>query len=688
MLKTRLTLLLFAFLLSSSLFAQKSSVVANYDNILHNVAKMIEVVHYHQPVYDDAFSRKLFRSYFETLDPNRMIFLQEDLRSFQRFETLLDDELRGGKVSFFKAVDTVYSRRIRETRELVNSLLAGPLVVSGTNEVYEERDSANFPASAKEKVDEWRKYITYQVLNHYDDITSSDSASNIKVTDTAAERRARETVARIQSRWFDRLQQQAVEEENFSKYLNAMFHLMDPHSAYYLPVDKREFQEDLSGIYYGIGALLQDVDGKVRIGELMIGGPAWRSGQVEKGDVITAVAQEGEKAVNVEGYGIPEVVKLTRGKKNSRLTITFRKADGSLKQVTMLRDALQLEDTFVRSAVIEDSVRLGYVYVPKFYTNFGDQNGRSCAQDLAVELEKLKKEDVKGIIIDIRDNGGGSLEEVIKMVGLFIQEGPVVQVKSRDKDPEVASISNPTVAYAGPLVVLVNELSASASEIFAAAIQDYKRGVIIGSPSTFGKGTVQRGYRVPGANWRQSETDLGSVHLTLQKYYRVNGDATQLKGIVPDITLPGLYQFYKMQEKNFPNALPWDEINSASYKQANDTGFLGKLRERSQHRQHSNASFRILQERLKELSDRDGRYSLNPEKFREERRQFKEAVAGIRASNVSTAEISVQNTDADAEVLKAREQFRKDSNSSWLSRLRRDLYLGEAVSVIRDLISI
>ncbi len=477
--------------------------------------------------------------------------------------------MKGKVVHFYKVVNTSFRQRLKESEAMVEELLKQPFKFN-TQEVYNTHtDKLDYCKSLDDLKNRWRNYLKFQVLGQYEDlldIHARDTAN--KLTDAQMEEKARQTILRIEKRNIANLQKLTTDEEAFNTYVNSITNLYDPHSNYFLPVDRREFQENLSGVYYGIGALLADMQGKIGIGELMIGGPAWKSGQVEKGDVIVKVAQQGGKPVEVAGFVMSEVIKLTRGQQGTAVTITFRKSDGSLKDVTLKREALQLDDTFVKSAIIEDSVKLGYISFPKFYTDFGDANGRSCAADMARELARLQQENVKGIIIDIRDNIGGSLGEVINMIGLFIKEGPVVQVKGPAGEPYVSRVKGKAVLYDGPLVVLVNEMSASAAEIFAAAIQDYHRGVIVGANSTYGKGSVQRPFgigdnRVAAAN--AVNTDLGTLHVTLQKYYRITGAATQLKGIEPDIKLPGIYEPYKMQEKNNPTALAWDTIQAVPF---------------------------------------------------------------------------------------------------------------------------
>ncbi|HEY8388050.1 MAG TPA: carboxy terminal-processing peptidase, partial [Parasegetibacter sp.] len=438
--------------------------------------------------------------------------------------------------------------------------------------------------------------------------------------------------------------------------------------------------------YYGIGAVLQSRDGQVVISELVVGGPAWRSQQVEKGDVIVKVGQDDGELVNVEGMPMEDLIKLTRGAKGSSVTIAFRKADGSIQNVRMVRTALQLDDTFVKSAIIEDDgKKFGFIHLPKFYTNFGDENGRSCADDIEKELKKLMREKVDGIILDIRSNGGGSLGEVINMVGLFVDRGPVVQVKGRGNDKQVGQVTKRKV-YDGPLAILVNELSASASEIFAGAMQDYKRGIIIGSPSTYGKGTVQRTFPMPGRNWAEQESDLGTIHITVQKYYRITGNSTQLKGVEPDIKLPGFYEHMEVREKHLETAMPWDEISSAGFSVSKVNAERIKLAvQKSLERQEKDTILQRLKYHLNWISGRNNLYSLDRNKFRDERNLLKEHTQKSREYSVLNYKLNIRNTQEDEIRISAAEEFRQENNKSWLRNLEKDRYLGEALHVVKDM---
>lgn len=679
--------LLSVFQLSPS-FAQKSKVTENVDLVFHNTAEMLQQIHYAPRKLDDKFSTQVFTAYLDQLDPGKRFFLREDLQQFKKYQLQLDDEMKGKVVHFYKVVNTAFRQRLKDSEAMVDELLKQPFKFN-TQEVYNTKtDKLDYCKSTDDLKNRWHNYLKFQVLGQYEDlldIHARDTAN--KLSDAQMEEKARQTILRIEKRNIANLQKLTTDEEAFNTYVNSITNLYDPHSNYFLPVDRREFQESLSGVYYGIGALLQDMQGKIGIGELMIGGPAWKSGQVEKGDVIVKVAQQGGKPVEVAGFVMSEVIKLTRGQQGTSVTITFRKNDGSLKDITLKREALQLDDTFVKSAIIEDSVKLGYISFPKFYTDFGDANGRSCAADMARELARLQQENVKGIIIDIRDNIGGSLGEVINMIGLFIKEGPVVQVKGPAGEPYVSRVKGRTVLYDGPLVVLVNEMSASAAEIFAAAIQDYHRGIIVGSSSTYGKGSVQRPFGIGDnrvAAMNAANTDLGTLHVTLQKYYRITGAATQLKGIEADVKLPGIYEPYKMQEKNNPTALPWDTIQAVPFALLDEQGAIPKVVALSADRMRQDTTLMALSKNLHWMQNRSGIYALQLDKYRTAEKELQTKVGAIRKQLVSAKPMGVKNTTDMEEALKTKEQFKNDSNKAWINSLKRDLFLSEAVYVMYD----
>lgn len=673
-------------------FSQKSKVKDNIDLVFHNTADMLQQIHYAPKQLDDKFSSQIFSSYLQQLDPGKRFFKKEDIDNFKKYESQLDDELKGKNVQFYKLVNTIFQQRLKEADVLAEELLKHPFQFNQPEKYDGNTDKLPWAASADELKNRWKNYLKFQVLVQYEDLLElQEKDSSAKKNDAMLEEKSRQAVGRIEKRYIENLSKLTTEEEAFNTYINSIINLYDPHSNYFLPVDRREFQENMSGVYYGIGAVLQEQQGKVSIGELMLGGPAIKSGLVEKGDIILKIAQAGEAAVEATGMGMSDVIKMIRGSKDTYVTITFRKTDGTVKDIKLKREPIQLEETFVKSAVIDEAgEKIGYISFPRFYTDFGDPNGRSCAKDMAKELERLKKENVNGIIVDIRNNGGGSLGEVINMVGLFIKEGPVVQVKSPSGKPYVANVRGNEQLYDGPLVVLVNEMSASASEIFAAAIQDYHRGIIIGSSSTYGKGSVQRSFGISDTRslTARPTTDLGTLNITLQKYYRITGEATQLKGITPDISLPGIYEPYKVQESSNPSALAWDKIEAVPFTPVNQQSLFSKLVGIASTRIKSDTTLNSLKKNLDWLGNRNEQYSLQLAGYREEQLKLQQKVELIRKELVTESPMTVRNnTDMESD-LQQREQFRVESNKAWLNSLKKDLYLSKAVNVVKDYISL
>ena len=366
--------------------------------------------------------------------------------------------------------------------------------------------------------------------------------------------------------------------------------------------------------------------------------------------------------------------------------------DGSVKVITIIRDEIKLDDTFAKSAIINGDNKIGYIYLPEFYVDFADPNGSKCSEDVAREIEKLKAENVDGIIMDLRGNGGGSLPEVVKMVGLFIEEGPVVVVKGREDKPYQWKDKDKTVLYSGPLTVLVDEFSASASEIFAAAIQDYKRGIVLGSTSTFGKGTVQRNIPLNPESENlifsnKNTEDLGSVKLTLQKFYRVNGGATQLKGVVPDIVIPDRMEYLKFREKDNTEALPWDEIGKSDYKTWTSTVSNDVVINFSHSQIDKNPTFNKIKESVNWLEQYSNKeYSLQLNKYREDQKQFKAKIKQLDELYKINKEMTVKNIAVDTVVINSAKE-KIDKNKQWLKRVSNDIYIDETVRVMNNMIS-
>jgi carboxyl-terminal processing protease len=456
------------------------------------------------------------------------------------------------------------------------------------------------------------------------------------------------------------------------------------------PLDKRYFDETLSGSFDGIGAQLGYDEGNIKIVSVLPGGPAQKSQQIDVGDVVVRVAQGSDTPVELAGFDVTDAVKLIRGKKGTEVRLTLRKKDGTLKTVPLIRDKIIQDETYVRSAVInQGSSKIGYILLPEFYANFNDPTDpHRSAVDVEEEVKKLKAAKVDGIVIDLRMNGGGSLNDVVQIAGLFIDRGPVVQVKSRGRQPEVLRDNDGGVLWDGPLAVMVNELSASASEIFAAAMQDYGRAVIIGSTSTYGKGSVQRSIGLDPDNFLSSNSDLGSLKLTLQKFYRISGGSTQLKGVIPDIVIPDYYEYLKIREKDNPNALPYDEINKANYAMWQPGFNLQTVENLASARVANDSVFRLIKMETDILAKQDDKeYPLEINQFKKEQKISRDAVKKIESLIKLDKAMQVSFLPQDQSRYISADKDKTERYKQWLSNVSKDLYVDQAVKVINDMVT-
>ena len=525
--------------------------------------------------------------------------------------------------------------------------------------------------------------INYQSKKKTDEHVASMSSEEL-------EKNARTKVEKAYNRIFERFSYRFKDDDRFHWLVNDISETMDPHTNYYPPVEKRSFDEQMSGEFFGIGASLQEDDGNIKIATIVTGSPAFKSGQLSIGDYILKVAQGDEEPQDLTGYAVEDAVKIIRGKKGTQVKLTIKKSDGTTKVVSLVREKINLEDAYAKSVIIngENSEKIGYIYLPEFYANFQDPNGARCAVDIAKEILKLKEEKISGIILDLRTNGGGSLMDVVQMVGFFIDEGPVVQVKSRDEAPSILRDRDKGTLWDGPLVVMVNEFSASASEIFAAAIQDYKRGIVVGSSSTFGKGTVQRNIELDRTAWlKGTEAEFGSLKLTIQKFYRITGASTQLKGVAPDIVLPDQYEYLKIREKHETSALPWDEINSAVFKNWEAPYNTQSIIESSQKRISDNSSFGKMQVEIAKLEKYydEKRYALRMDKFKLNKSSLSETVKQIDTLMKLQDPLNVVNLKSDLETIGS-DSTKIERNNNFIKIRKKDAHLGETVQIMNDMI--
>lgn len=662
------------------------------ETILQYVGAMLEQGHYSPKKIDDNFSKEIFSEFLKRLDPSKRILLEKDISKLRKFETTIDDEIHGSQLVFFAAADEIYKNRIVEAEAIYKNYIEKPFEFTKNDVLELDADKLDFASNDSEKKDRWRKYLKWQTLDRYIDAQETQEKNKAKKglimkSDQELEKEARAKVKKAMDKYFDRLRNKFDENQRFAMLVNTITNEMDPHTDFFPPVEKRSFDERLSGRFFGIGALLQQEDDKVKIKTITTGGPAWKSGEIQTNDFIVKVAQATGEAEDITGYTTDDAVKLIRGAEGTEVKITVQKPDGTLKTVSMIRAELKLDETFARSVIINSGKhKIGLIDLPAFYADFQRPQAARCSQDVAKEVARLKAEGVQGIILDIRDNGGGSLQEVVNMVGLFIKTGPVVQIRDRAGRPSKMADNDASVLFDGPLVVMVNERSASASEIFASAIQDYKRGVVVGSSSTFGKGTVQRAFPVGGNGTGSGSGDLGALHLTLQKYYRVDGGATQLKGVESDIVLPGLYEAYKVREKDSKNALVWDEMPKASYQTWTYAPDLVALQQKNQERLTTNGVFKEIKEKTNILADnRKTARSLEIQNYKAQQKEVKEISTKVRNLTQLKDDLSVANLLSDLDAINS-DSLKKDRNDFWVKYLKKDVYLGETLNIMNDVI--
>ncbi len=666
-----------------------------YEKILKNVGIVLEQGHYNPKKIDDKFSEEVLNKYEEGLDPDKYIFYQKDIDDFKKYQDKIDDEIHGAPLQSFYAISKTYLVRLDEIAKSSKQILATPFDFTKDESLQLDGDKRTYPKTEAERYDYNRKRLKYLVLGRYVDLQderAKQPKDSVYKADSTLEREAREAVGKQMDRYFMELKNHNTPDDMFSDFVNAITSSMDPHTTYFNPTDKRGFDELLSGTFYGIGAQLKEDDGKIKIASLITGGPAWKSGEIKPEDEIIKVAQGSETPVDVTGYAVTDAVKLIRGEtKGSEVRLTLKKADGTIKVVPIIRDKISLDDTFAKSAIINDGVnKIGYIYLPEFYANFDDPSARRSATDVAKEVQKLKDAKVDGLVIDLRGNGGGSLNDVVDMAGLFIKDGPIVQVKGRNEKTSVLSDRDDNILYSGPLAVMVDEMSASASEIFAAAIQDYHRGVIIGSTSTYGKGTVQRSISLDPQSenilFSSPDEGLGDIKLTFRKFYRINGGATQLRGVVPDIIIPDRLENVKFREKDNPDALSWDEIPKANYTTWNPGYSFNTVVSQENAQLSQSPVFNGIRNDVNLLDKfNDEEAPLNIKQYRARNEEIKSISKKLDSISKLKVDLPVHNIASDSLALD-NDSAKISRNKDFLKHISDDIYINQTVKVVDKMI--
>ena len=714
----RLKVGLYAFLVTAvfvlasyRLYRRADSAAPSKDQVLIGIMLQgLTSAHYQPEKVDDAFSKRVFDLYLKHLDYRKQFLLGTDIEQLRRYQTQIDDEVKGGTHEFLDLSTKLMAERTKAMQGLYREILAKPFDFTTDESFQTDFEKASFPADQAAQRELWRKLLKYETLSRVSEMmeaqtkakeakptaaTAAPAAANTAAPTVAEpvrtpiqmEAEARKRVLKYYDEQFEDINDIDA-NERLATYANTIANTYDPHTEYFAPKAKEDFDYEMTGRFEGIGATLREKDGLIYVDEIIPGSASARQGDLKKGDALIRVAQAAAEPVSIEGWRTAKAVTLIRGKKGSEVRLTVKKPDGSTKIIPIIRDVVVVDEKYAQSSIITDKgQKIGYLRLPGFYADFNDNGGRSSSDDVKKELAKLNAEGVKGVVLDLRFNGGGSLTDAVSMAGLFMDSGPMVQVRDGQGRTTVLTDNDPRVQYSGPLVVLVNKYSASASEILAAAIQDYHRGVIMGSTSTYGKGTVQRIFDLDEAlpSELSSVKPIGSLKLTTQKFYRVNGGSTQFKGVLSDIVVPDLYSYLDQGEKESDYPLKWDEIQPARYRPWGAAPAIEKLRANSKLRVAGNPSFKVMDEMVKSMRKRkdESTVSLNMSSYLVEQRESKAISDRYEAAQKTTTGLAFSPLAADVRAVGG-DTVKVNRAARFTKSLKKDITIGEAVAVIQD----
>ena len=694
--KNLFTLLIaFIMCLASCSFVSKDFDTSDKDNlIIQLITYVLDQAHYLDKEINDEFSEKVFDTFLENLDPYKRYFYASDIEEFSKYKYLIDDAFKNPNLDFFELVYKRYTKRMLESEKIFNDILSKPFDFN-KDEVCEcDFEELDYVKTKDQLFDRWRKLLKIYVIENYhneieDDLRKSKEDTDFSIrSPNLIEKKTRETLKETMQQNYAFISEEMQRSDWFSVYINSFVSQYDPNTSYLDPESKDRFDVDMSGNYAGIGARLQKKIDKVEITEVISGGPAWRDNSLEKGDAILKVRQDDEvEPVGILNMRLAEAVKLIKGKKGTKVHLTVKKVDGTVTEVTVKRDIVLLEETYIKSSIVEkDNNTYGLINIPKFYIDFDNQSNRDAAKDLRTEIERLKEQGIQGLVIDLRNNGGGALKTVVDMAGMFIKNGPVVQVKYFDKEKQVLSDRDRSVLWTGPLVILVNEGSASASEILAAAMQDYKRAIIIGGNQTWGKGTVQNVFPLNRMVRGNTNGDLGALRYTTQKYYRINGGSVQLEGVKSDINVPYRYKYLEFGEKDSENPLQWDEIDKVEFDTWNSNFNFEEAITKSNKRMANNEYLKLVDENAKWIkSVRDNKLiNLNYDKFKLELEENSSITEKFKALNDYSMNYSFKSLPYELDLIK-NDSVLGLKRERWHKSLNKDFYIDEALNVLSDL---
>ena len=663
--------------------------------LLQLISYVLDQGHFVEKEINDDFSRKVFNEYLNIIDPYKRYFYKSDIEEFKKYEDQLDDKFINAEIDFF---DLTYNRgqqRFNESKLIYKEILNNPFDYQIDENFNADFESLDYVKNKSEMKDRWRKQLKFSSIESYDDLLKDqeneleDNPSHKIKSNIEIELEARESTLKTLNEMYD-FYDDITRSDWFSFYINSFVEQYDPHTIYYSPEAKDRFDVDMSGNYAGIGARLSKKFDKIEVVEIISGGPAWRQNLLEVGDIILKVRQDDQdesESTSILGMPISDAVKLIKGPKGTNVILTIKKVDGEVLDLKIRRDIVLLEETYVRSSIVSKDKNLyGFINLPKFYIDFDNSTSRDAARDVKKEIIRLKNIGIKGLVLDLRNNGGGSLKTVVEMAGLFIQEGPIVQVRSMDKESQILRDKDRSIIWEGPLVILVNEFSASASEILAAAMQDYKRAIIIGSKQTYGKGTVQNVLDLNKMVRSNTNGDLGALKFTTQKYYRINGGSTQLEGVKSDIVVPDKYTYVDFGEKDQENPLEWDKIDPVSYEPWKTFFDYNKSIQASKDRMNSSEFISLIDENakwIKSMRDRDI-YTLNYRKFKEDLLLNEEKAKKYRKLSDYSSDLIFKSLPYEIDLI-AKDSSLGEKRMRWHKNLSKDIYVNESLNVLNDL---
>ena len=670
----------------------------NKDKLLVElVSVVLDRLHYDPKIIDDDFSKSVYDDYIKAIDPQKRFLLKSDIENFDQYKLLIDDQIKSSSIDFFNLTYETLMLRVDEVESFYIDILDNPFDFNIDEDLNTDFEQLDYAVGLNDKISIWRKRLKLSTLDGFatkkivqEEKGSIDDSENELKSDVELEIESRNAILENLKDFFN-FNDDLERKDWFSIYLNSIVNQFDPHTVYLAPQAKDVFDQNISGRFQGIGARLLKKNQQVEIAEIIIGGPVWRDKLLNVGDLILGVSQNpDEEPVDISIMKLSDAVDLIKGEKGTKVYLMVKRVDGGIEQVEITRDIVELEETYAKSSLIyQESKKFGFITLPSFYIDFNDYGQRNAASDIKKEILKLKNENVNGIILDLRGNGGGSLKTAVDITGFFIDEGPVVQVKSIGGRKEVLKDTDPSVIWDGPLVILVNEFSASASEILAAALQDYNRAIIIGSKQTYGKGTVQNVLSLNQFISGNTYGELGFIKLTTDKFYRISGGSTQLEGVKSDIVLPNRYSYVDIGERDLENPLSWDQINSANYSPLNKQLYYDKSLENSKNRISKNEFFNIINEQAKWVKEQqdDNIVSLNYDSYKmdmdnnkKESEKFKK-IQDFK-SNYKFEWLKdnrIMGDEIPDEIIERRNR--------WIDDLKKDLYVDEAVNILSDLSS-